>query len=352
MGPASLLKTAVRSGTIEPQAAASKRHKCGGVHMKVILVREFGGPEVLKLEDVPTPTPTAGQALVRVRAAGVNPYDTYMRAGTYARKPLLPYTPGSDAAGVIEAVGPGVKKVKPGDRVYTAQTLSGAYGEYALVQEEQVHPLPANITFEQGAGLWVPYGTAYHALHHAAAARASETVLVHGASGGVGTAALQIARAMGLTVFGTAGTAQGLELAKREGAHQVFDHRKGGYQEEILRATHGRGVDIILEMLANVNLAHDTKLLAEQGRAIVIGSRGEVTINPRELMARRASIRAFTLWAITPGEEAEIHAGLRAGLENGTLRPVVGKHLPLAEAVRAHKEILEPGAGGKMVLIC
>jgi NADPH:quinone reductase len=319
--------------------------------MKAIVVHEFGGPEVLKLEEVPTPQPAAGQVLVRIHAAGVNPYDTYMRAGTYAVKPPLPYTPGSDGAGVIEAVGAGVKKVKSGDRVYTARTVSGAYAEYALALEDQVHSLPARIDFAQGAGVWVPYGTAYHALFHSAEARASERVLVHGASGGVGTAALQIARAMGLTIFGTAGTPKGLELVKREGAHQVFDHIKPGYQEEIMKATGGRGVDIILEMLANVNLSADLKLLALNGRVIIIGNRGEITINPRDLMLRRSSARGFTLWGITPAEEANIHAGLIAGLENGTLRPVVGKQLPLAEAVRAHKEILEPGAAGKIVLI-
>jgi NADPH:quinone reductase len=267
-------------------------------------------------------------------------------------KPTLPYTPGSDGAGVVEAVGEGVTKVARGDRVYTARTLTGAYAEYALALEEQVHPLPANIDFKQGAGIWVPYGTAYHALYHSAKAHASETALVHGASGGVGVAALQIARAMGMKVLGTAGTRKGLELAKREGAHQVFDHSKPGYQEEILRTTDNRGADIILEMLANVNLSHDTKLLANNGRVIVIGSRGEVTINPRELMGRRASIRAFTLWGITREEEADVHAGVFAGLENGTLRPIVGKELPLAEAARAHKEILEPGSAGKIVLVC
>ena len=318
--------------------------------MKAIRVREFGGPEVLRLEEVPTPKPAAGQVLVRIYAAGVNPYDTNMRAGTYAVKPPLPYTPSSDAAGVIEAVGDGVKKVKKGDRVYTAKTLTGAYAEYALALEEQVHALPERISFSQGAGVWVPYGTAYYALHQSAAARASETVLVHGASGGVGTAAVQMARAMGLTVFGTAGTQKGAELVQREGTHQVFDHNKGGYQEEILKATGGRGADVILEMLANVNLAADLKLLATNGRVIIIGNRGEITINPRDLMLRRASARGFTLWAITPAEEAEIHAGLIAGLGNGTLRPVVGKELPLAEAARAHKEILEPGAAGKIVL--
>ncbi len=319
--------------------------------MKAIRVHEFGGPEVLKLEEVATPKPSADQVLVRIHAAGVNPYDTYMRAGTYPLKPALPYTPGSDGAGVVVGVGEGVKKVKQGDRGYTGRTLTGAYAEYALTLEEQVHLLPAKIDFKQGAGIWVPYGTAYHALYHSAEAHASETVLVHGASGGVGIAALQIARATGLKVLGTAGTPKGLELAKREGAHQVFDHRKAGYQEEILQATGNRGVDIVLEMLANANLASDTKLLANNGRVIVIGCRGEVTINPRELMGRRASIRAFTLWAITPIEEADIHAGLFAGLENGTLRPIIGKELPLAEAARAHKEILEPGSAGKIVLI-
>ncbi|GEJ56555.1 NADPH:quinone reductase [Anaeromyxobacter diazotrophicus] len=319
--------------------------------MKAIQVHQFGGPEVLALHEVAAPKPGPGQVLVRVRAAGVNPYDTYMRAGTYAIKPPLPYTPGSDAAGTVEAVGPGVARVKPGDRVYTAATLSGAYAELALAQEAQVHPLPEKISFAQGAGLWVPYGTAYTALHHHGAARAGETVLIHGASGGVGVAAAQLARAQGLTVLGTAGTPRGLELARREGAHQVFDHSKAGYTEEILKATGGKGVDVILEMLANVNLAADLKLLAPGGRVVVIGNRGEASINARELMSRRASIRGFTLWAATPAEAAEIHAALAAGLENGTLRPIVGKELPLAEAAQAHREVMSSGAYGKIVLV-
>jgi len=319
--------------------------------MKAICVHQFGGLEVLQLEEIPTPKPDAGQVLLRVRAIGVNPYDTYMRAGTYAIKPPLPYTPGSDAAGTIEAVGSGVTKVKPGDRVYTAKTVTGAYAEYALALEEQVHRLPDNVSFEQGAGVWVPYGTAFHALHHFAAARAGETVLVHGASGGVGTAAVQMARAMGMRVFGTAGTEKGLELVKREGAHQAFNHRNAGYQQEIMKASSDKGMDVILEMLANVNLGGDLKMLAQQGRVVVIGSRGDVTITPRDLMSRRASVRAFTIWAARPAETAEIHAGLYAGLENGSLRPVVGKQFPLAEAARAHKEILEPGATGQIILV-
>jgi NADPH:quinone reductase len=319
--------------------------------MKAIVVHEFGGPEVLKFEEIPTPKPAAGQVLVRIHAVGVNPYDTYMRNGTYAVKPPLPYTPGSDGAGSVEAVGTGVTKIKPGDRVYVAKTVTGAYAEHAIALESQVHRLPEKASFSQGAGVWVPYGTAYHALYHSAQAHASETVLIHGASGGVGTAGIQIARAAGLTIFGTASSQKGLDLATREGAHQVFDHSKPGYLDEIMKATGGRGVDIVLEMLANVNLANDMKLLATNGRVIIIGNRGEITINPRDLMARRASARGFTLWAITTAEEADIHAGIIAGLENGTLRPVVGKELPLAEAARAHVEILQPGAAGKIVLV-
>lgn len=319
--------------------------------MKAIQVHRFGGPEVLELHEIPTPKPGTGQILVRVRAAGVNPYDTYMRNGTYAVKPQLPYTPGSDAAGTVEAAGDGVKKVRAGDRVYTAKTLSGAYAEYVLADESQVYRLPEKISFAQGAGLWVPYGTAYTALHHHAKALAGETILIHGASGGVGLAAVQFARAEGLTVIGTAGTQRGLELVKKEGAHHAFDHSRAGYSEEILKVTGGKGIDLILEMLANVNLATDLKLLAFRGRVIVIGNRGEITINPRELMARRASVRGFTLWAATEAESAEIHAAIAAGLENGTLRPIVGKELPLKDAPVAHQDVLAPGAFGKIVLV-
>ncbi len=320
--------------------------------MKAIQVHNFGGTEALQFEEIPTPKPGKGEVLVRVKAAGVNPYDTYMRAGTYAIKPPLPYTPGSDAAGVVEAVGEGVTKVKSSDRVYTAKTLTGAYAEYALALESQVYPLPEKISFTQGAGLWVPYGTAFTALHHHGQAQPGETLLVHGASGGVGIAAVQYARAMGMTVIGTAGSQRGLDLAKKEGAHYVFDHTKPGYAEEISKVTPGgKGLDVILEMLANVNLATDLKLLAMNGRVVIIGNRGEITINPRDLMSRRGSARGFTLWAATEQETKEIHAAIAAGLENGTLRPVVGKEFPLKDAAQAHIEVLKPGAAGKIVLV-
>jgi len=319
--------------------------------MKAICVHEFGGPEVMKLEEVPNLTPGPGQVVVSVKAAGVNPVDSYIRSGGYAVKPPLPYTPGMDAGGIVEAVGEGVESVKAQERVYVAGTLSGAYAEQALCNAWQVHRLPDRVSFAQGAGVNVPYATAYRALFQRAHGQPGETVLVHGASGGVGIAALQMARAAGFTVIGTAGTEKGQKLVLELGAHHVVDHRKEGYAAEIMALTKGRGVDVILEMLANVNLASDLTLLALRGRVVVIGNRGSIEINPRATMQRDLSILGFTLLNATKEEQFGIHAALIAGLESGTLSPVVGREMPLADAPRAHQAVMEPGAYGKIVLI-
>jgi len=319
--------------------------------MKAIRVREFGPPEVMRIEEVPDLKPGPRQVVVRVKAAGVNPADTYMRAGTYARKPTLPYTPGMDAAGTVEAIGDGVTRVAVGVRVYTSGTVSGAYAEQALCDESQVHMLARNLSFQQGAGVNVPYATAYRALFQRAHAVAAETVLVHGASGGVGIAGVQLARAAGLNVIGTAGSAKGRELVTQQGATHVLDHGTPDYLDKVLSFTGGRGVDVILEMLANVNLGKDLKVLAPGGRVVVIGSRGRVEIDPRDTMQRDAAILGMLLFNVTDRDSNSIHAALAAGFENGTLRPIVGKELPLAEAPQAHKAVMAPGAYGKIVLV-
>jgi NADPH2:quinone reductase len=319
--------------------------------MKAIRVHEFGGPEVLRLEEVEDPKPSAGQVLVRVRAVGVNPVDTYIRSGTHAVRPQTPFTPGLDAAGVVEAIGEGVTRVGVGERVYVAGSVSGTYAELALCEEPQVHRLPEKVSFAQGAGLNTPYATAYRALFQRARGVAGETVLVHGASGGVGNAAVQFARAAGFNVIGTGGTEEGRALVAESGAHHVLDHHSPGYLEEALKLTDGRGVDVILEMLANVNLGKDLSVLAKGGRVVVVGSRGPVEINPRALMTPDASILGMTLFNLSPEERAGIHSAIVAGLENGSLRPFVGRELPLADAARAHEAVLQPGAHGKIVLI-
>jgi NADPH2:quinone reductase len=319
--------------------------------MKSIRVAQFGEPEEMQLQEVPQPVPAAGQILIRVKAAGVNPVETYIRSGKYARLPALPFTPGSDAAGLVEAIGEGVREFQVGERVYTSGSLSGSYAEFALCEVAQVHRLPERITFPQGAALGVPYATAWRALVHRGGAIPGETVLIHGGSGGVGTAAVQIARAHGLTVFGTAGTDAGLELVRREGVHAAFLHHSPDYLAEILARTRGRGVDVIIELLANVNLDKDLKALARGGRVVVVGSRGRVEIDPRDAMGREADIRGMVLFNATATDVIAIHAGLFAGLENGSLRPVIAQEIPLAEAPRAHHAVMSSGALGKIVLI-
>ena len=319
--------------------------------MKATRVHEFGGPEVLKYEQTADVKAGAGQVVVRVKAAGVNPVDTYIRAGTYAKKPALPYTPGTDGAGVVEAAGAGVTRVKAGDRVYLAGSLSGTYAELALCEESQVQPLPVKASFAQGAAVYVPYATAYRALFQIAHAEAGETVLVHGASGGVGVAAVQLARAAGLSVIGTGGTEKGRQMVLEQGAHHVLDHRAADYLPQALALTGGRGVNLILEMLANVNLGKDLPLLAFGGRVVVIGNRGTVEINARDAMARDASILGMVLWNAPAAAVTSIHPALVAGMENGTLRPIVGREMPLGDAAKAHVAVMEAGAFGKIVLI-
>lgn len=319
--------------------------------MKAICVWEFGGAEKLVLEELRDLRPGPGEVVVRIHAAGVNPVDTYIRSGTHSVKPALPYTPGLDGAGVVLDVGESVRRVKTGDRVYTAGSISGTYAGQALCRESQVHPLPANVTFQQGAAIGVPYGTAYRALFQKARALPGEWVLVHGASGGVGIAAVQLARAHGITVIGSAGSDKGRALVRENGAQHVLDHTKPDLGEQLMKLTEGRGVNVILEMLANKNLAQDLSLLSRQGRVVVVGNRGTIEINPRDAMARDAVIIGMILFNASEQELASTHAALGAALESGVARPVIGQELPLAEAARAHAAVLQPGSYGKIVLI-
>jgi NADPH2:quinone reductase len=252
--------------------------------MKAIRVHAFGGPENLKYEDAPDPKPGPGQIVVRIRATGVNPVETYIRSGIYGPKEF-PYTPGTDAAGTIEAVGANAS-VKVGDRVFVTGSSTGTYAELALCNATQVFPLPEKLGFQQGAAIGVPYGTAYRALFTRGGAKAGETVLVHGASGGVGVASVQLAREAGLRVIGTASTERGKKLVKEQGAVEVLDHSNPDYLKQLMDLTGGKGVELIMEMAAHINLGKDLTVLAKRGRVIVIGNRGPVEINARDTMAR------------------------------------------------------------------
>jgi NADPH2:quinone reductase len=320
--------------------------------VKAIRVAEFGGPEVMQLVDLPDPAPGPAEVAVQLHAAGVNPVDAYVRSGNYARLPQLPYTPGSDGAGVITALGEGVTTRAVGDRVYVAALgiRDGTYAERMACPAHQVHTMPAHTTFAQGAALGVPAATAYRALVLRAQVKAGETVLVHGASGAVGNCAVQLARALGLTVIGTAGSEAGLAAVQKSGAAHALNHHEEGYAKHITELTSGKGVDVVLEMLANVNLDRDLGLLAPKGRVVVIGSRGRIEIDPRQTMGKESAVLGTTLWATTPDEYRQIHAGLEGALASRALEPLVGRELPLDAAQEAHRVILQDRAVGKIVL--
>ncbi len=319
--------------------------------MKAIRVHEYGGPEAMGLEEVPEPEPGTGQVRIRISAAGVNPVDTYIRTGTYHVKPGLPYTPGMDGAGIIDAAGPRAGEWKVGDRVYCAGSLTGTYAEKAVCDCSRVFALPEPLSFPQGASVGIPYGAAYHALFHRACALPGEVVLVHGATGGVGTAAVQLAKAHGMKVIATGGSENGRRRASDQGADEVLDHHSPDHLARLMELTAGRGVDVILEMLANVNLGSDLTVLARNGRVVIVGSRGTVQVNPRDAMQRNASILGMLLGGASPEEFQRIHAALGAGLAAGFARPQVAGTMPLSHAPEAHRRILEPGTEGQIVLI-
>ncbi|MBX3289395.1 MAG: NADPH:quinone reductase [Acidobacteria bacterium] len=319
--------------------------------MKAIVVREFGGPEVMKAEEVETPAPNASQVLVKIESAGVNPVDTYIRSGIHAIRPDLPFTPGKDGAGTVAAVGEAVAKFAPGDRVFLTGTLTGTYAEYVLCNEDQLEILPDNVSFEAGASVWIPYATAYRALFQRGRAANGEIVLIHGASGAVGIAAIQWAKNAGLTVIGTASSAEGKQLASENGADAVFDHTDEGHFAAIKEFTGGKGVDLVIEMLANENLERDFEALAMYGRIIVVGNRGSLQFTPRLAMTKDADILGMTLFNAPPDKMAEIKTAIYDGLKQGFLKPVVGKTFPLAEAAAAHHAVINDKAFGKIVLI-
>jgi len=320
--------------------------------MRAIHVENFGGPEVLQLKfNLIVPPLTKTQVLVRVKCAGVNPVETYVREGQYSRLPDLPYIPGADASGIVEKVGSDVQNLSMGQRVFVTGRNSGSYAEYIVTEAIYVFPLHHRLTFAQGAALGVPYFTAYKALIMGAKAKPGETVLIHGASGAVGNAAVQIARSMGVTVVGTAGTKDGMEVVLRCGAHHVFNHNHKSYEKKMVEMLGGEGFDVIIEHLANINLGHDVQMLKNGARIMVVGCRGSVNINPRHLMLPEASIHGVALGNSTPEEYNEMGCAIVAGIEAGWVNPVINREYAMEEVQQVHYDIIHSkGAKGKLVL--
>lgn len=318
--------------------------------MQTIQVNVFGAPGVMQVIEKDLPVPGAGELLVRVEAIGVNPVETYIRAGTYPRLPELPYTPGGNVAGTIEKCGDGGSGLSAGDRVYSSATLSGAYAEFALCADQQVFKLPENISFSQGAAVGVPAATAYRALFIRGECIPGERLLIHGGSGSVGQAAIQLAKANGMQVVASAGSQEGCTLIEKLGAVAV-NHNTEGYEHTLDKAAGGAGFDLIIEMLAHQNLEKDLHLLAPGGRIVIVGSRGRIEIDPRLTMGKETDIRGLAVFNATHQETVRTHAALYAAMENNIYLPTVSKEMPLVDAPIAHDLVMQDGNCGKIVLI-
>ncbi|KAF2354979.1 Alcohol dehydrogenase C-terminal [Trinorchestia longiramus] len=319
--------------------------------MRAIQVKEFGASSVLSLvADVEKPTIKDNEVLVHVQYSGVNPVDTYMRSGAYPLLPQLPYTPGKDGAGVVAQVGVKVQKFKVGDRVFVIQ--SGRYGtlaEFTPVPEQHTYPLPENLSFSEGAALGVAPFTAYRALYVNGRAKAGQRVLVHGASGSVGQNAVQLAVAGGMRVVGTAGSSQGQDIVKQCGAAAVYNHNNQGYIDD-MKKNEEDGFDIIIEMLSNVNLGNDLSLLRKKGTVVVVGCRGETTINPRLLMAPETSIVGCSLFAASEEEWKLMAEAVIDAVKNGVVKPRISRVYTLDQVSQAHDDVINQSTGGKLVV--
>lgn len=323
--------------------------------MKAIQVDRWGGPEVMKVREVAQPEPGPGQVRIDVYAAGLNPNETYVLTGQYAfYKPALPFMPGFDAAGIVDAVGDGVSHLQKGDRVYAggmmAKHNTGSYAESLVMDADLVHPLPDSVSFVEGAALGIPADAAYRALFLVGALKAGETVLIHGAAGGVGQLAVQMALAAGAHVIGTASSEEGRAMLRELGAAHALPHLQADSLDALRDATEGRGPDLIVEFLANVNLPTDMDAIAPGGRIVVVGNRGPVEIDARRLMEKESSIRGMAVTHVTPEDRAETDRAIAKMLRDGTLKPQIGKIYAMEEIAQAHKDLLDRKARGKLIL--
>ncbi len=323
--------------------------------MKAIQVSEFGGPEVLIYKEITEPNPGKGQVKVALEAIGVNPNEAYIRTGNYSfYKPELPFTPGFDGAGTIVELGQDVHHLHVGDRVFVAALLAekntGAYAEKMVCDASAVHLLPDSVTYEEGASLGIPALAAYRALFHRAKLKPGEIVLINGASGGVGSLAVQMAKSIGAVVIGTASTDEGKDLVKKAGADFVIDHITEDNEKELLEITNGKGPNVIIEFLANKNLQMDLKVIAYFGRIVVVGNRGDIEITPRLAMIKESDILGMALWNAPGNEYTESLCAIAALIKSGTLVPQVGERLHLSEARKAHEIILSNHKSGKMIM--
>jgi NADPH2:quinone reductase len=323
--------------------------------MKAVVCREYGPPEALVVQDLPQPEPGPGQVRIRVHAAGVNFPDTLIIAGKYQFKPAPPFSPGGEIAGVVDAVGPGVTSVAPGARV-VALAPYGGYAEQLVAPELGLLPMPDGLAFDLAASALTTYGTTQYAFVDRARLRAGETLLVLGAAGGVGLAAVELGKLLGARVIAAASSAAKLETCKAAGADEVIDYATEDLKERVKQLTRGNGVDVVYDPVGGPYTEAALRATAWNGRLLVIGfASGEIPKIPANLTLLKGSSLMGVFWGSwmmrDPAAARALHGELLTWIRDGKLKPHIHARYPLEEAPRAMRELLDRKVQGKAVLM-
>jgi NADPH2:quinone reductase len=322
--------------------------------VKAALVKSYGPPDSVVVEDIASPTPAAGEVKLRLRACGVNFPDVLMVAGKYQMQPELPFSPGAEMSGDVVELGEGVSGVEIGARVL-CMVGYGGMAEEICVPAASIVPIPDGMDYRTAAAVMLTYGTSYHALKQRAMLQPGETLLVLGAAGGVGLAATELGALMGATVIAAASNAEKLALAERYGAKHLINYTEGSLKEQVKALTKGRGVDVIYDPVGGALFDDCLRSLAWRGRLLVIGfASGEIPKAPANLPLLKGSAIVGVFWGAFTQREPEAHMEnmreLVAWFRSGELKPHISDVLPLAEAGKAMRILADRQAMGKVVI--
>jgi NADPH2:quinone reductase len=323
--------------------------------VKALVCHEIGPLDALRFEDVPDPKPVAGQVLIGVRACGLNFPDVLQVQGKYQFKVPLPFWPGGEVAGVVEAVGSGVGDVKVGDRV-VAVVMSGGLAEKIVADASQVHRVPDGVDFVTASCLLMAYGTALHALRDRASMRAGEMLLVTGAAGGVGLAAVQIGKKLGARVIAAASTAEKLETARKHGADLLLNYATEDLKERVKSLTDGRGADVVFDPVGGPYTEQALRATARKGRVLIVGfTAGEIPRIPTNLVLLKDAALVGVFWGVNMmhdpvGGRAQLQEIL-GWVKDGSLRPHIQARYPLSKGVEALRDIEQRRAQGRIVVV-